>query len=255
MLSDFAALLRAFVRAATVVDGLEGYPIFLPPRSMAEVEFVEMLERPAGGWRIGTQPHSRARARTRRRNDNTPDGKLTIEAPPGPERNSSPLAPSSIPSPAPVKALLLQAPGTLFDPLLPSTTSPAPHSALALVPPTLSPSPVPALHGNIDLAESLECVRIILAPVAERQRARAEQNTLEKRKLASSPSPSSTSTSSASSACGDGVGNMSKGKAKPLPINILLHGPQVVEVVLTWLAAVLLVELQSVALPESGDGG
>jgi len=245
MLGDFAALLRAFVRAATVVDGLEGYPIFLPPRSMAQVEFVETLERLGGGWRIGIQPHSRARAHARRGNNNTPNGKLAIEAPP--ERASSPLAP---PSPAPVKALLLQAPGTLFDPLSPSTSSSASHSALALVPPTPSPSPAPALHGNVDLGESLDCARIILAPVAERQRARAEQNALEKRKLTSSPS--STSTSSASSACGDGMGNFCKGKAKPLPINIPLHGPRV-EVVLAWLAAVWLVELEGVALSESGD--
>ena len=66
-LGDFDALLRAFVRrAATVVDGLEGYPIFLPPLSMARVEFVKTLERLAGGWRIGTQPHSRACTRSRR---------------------------------------------------------------------------------------------------------------------------------------------------------------------------------------------
>ena len=249
MLGDFTALLRAFVRAATVVDGLEGYPIFLPPRSMAQVEFVETLERLAGGWRIGTQPHSRARARARRGNNNTLNGKLAIEAPP--KRTSSPLAPSSPPSPAPVKALLFQAPGTLFDPLSPSTSSSASHSALVLVPPTPSPSPAPALHGNVDLAESLDSARIILAPVAERQRARTEQNALEKRKLTASPS--STSTSSASSACGDGVGNLGKGKAKPLPINIPLHGPRV-EVVLAWLAAVWLVELEGVALSESGDG-
>ena len=250
MLGDFDALLRAFVRAATVVDGLEGYPIFLPPRSMAQVEFVETLERLAGGWRIGTQPHSRARTRARRGNNNTFNRKLAIEAPP--ERTPSALAsPSSPPSPAPVKALLLQAPGTLFDPLSPSTSSSASHSALALVPPTPSASPAPALHGNIDLGESLDCARIILAPVAERQRARAEQNALEKRRLTSSPS--STSTSSASSACGDGAGNFCKGKAKPLPINIPLHGPRV-EVVLAWLAAVWLVELESVALSESSDG-
>jgi hypothetical protein len=50
------------------------------------------------------------------------------------------------------------------------------------------------------------------------------------------------------------VGNLGKGKAKPLPINIPLHGPRV-EVVLAWLAAVWLVELESVALSESGDEG
>jgi hypothetical protein len=258
MLGDFAALLRAFVRAATVVDGLEGYPIFLPPRSMAQVEFVETLERLAGGWRVGTQPHSRARARARRGYTHAPNGKLAIEAPP--ERASSPL------SPAPVKTLLLGAPGTLFDPLLPSTSSSsASHSALALAHPTPSPSPSPAPahhHGgsHVDLGESLDCARIILAPVAERQRARtAEQTALEKRRLTSSPSSTSTSSAASSSAYGaggggDGVGNFyCKGKGKPPPINIPLHGPRV-EVVLAWLAAVWLVELESVApLSESGD--
>ena len=34
-LGNFAELLRAFVCVATVVDDLEGYAIFLPPRSMA----------------------------------------------------------------------------------------------------------------------------------------------------------------------------------------------------------------------------
>ena len=58
ILEDFAALLRAFVRAATVVDGLEDYPIVLPPRSMAQVEFFETLERLAGGLHIDVQPRA-----------------------------------------------------------------------------------------------------------------------------------------------------------------------------------------------------
>jgi len=109
-----------------------------------------------------------------------------------------------------------------------------------------APAPAPALHGNIDLADSLDCARIILAPVAERQRARAEQNALEKRNHSSSSLSSSTN--------GDGVGKNSKARAKSLPINIPLHGPRV-EVVLAWLAAVWMVELESVALSESDDVG
>jgi hypothetical protein len=255
MLGDFAALLRAFVRAATVVDGLEGYPIFLPPRSMAQVEFVETLERLAGGWRVGVQPHSRAR--TRHGNGNAHNGKLAIEAPP--VRSPSPLAPSPPPSPTPIEATLHpeSANETLFDPLLPSTSSSAlrftstPTPSLAPPTPsrgmTPSPSPAPVLHGNVDLVEALDCARIILAPVAERHRGRTEQNALEKRKLSSSPSSSS---SCSSSVYGDGAGN--KGKPKPLPINIPLHGPRV-EVVLAWLAAVWLVELEGVASSESGN--
>lgn len=248
MLGDFPALLRAFIRAATVVDGLEGYPVFLPPRSMAQVEFIETLERLAGGWRLGVQPHSRAGACGTNGHSN---GKLAIELPPTP--TSSLLAPPS--PPAPVAAPILAVPGpTLFDPLSPSTSLSASGSAsgsasastsmsvLALAATRSStPAPAPTLHGNVDLAEILDCARIILAPVAERQRGRAEQNTLEKRNLLSS--------SSSSSANGDGTGKNSKARAKSLPINIPLHGPRV-EVVLAWLAAVWLVELESVALPE-----
>ena len=52
MLGDFPALLRAFVRTTTVVDGLENYPVFLSPRLMAQAEFVEMLECVTGGWHV-----------------------------------------------------------------------------------------------------------------------------------------------------------------------------------------------------------
>ena len=254
MLGDFPALLRAFIRAATVVDGLEGYPVFLPPRSMAQVEFIETLERLAGGWRVGVQPHSRARAYGANGHSTGYNGKLAIEPPPAP--TSSLLVPPS--PPAPVAAPILTVPGsTLFDSLSPSTSLSASGfasgsasaststSALTLaVTPSSSPAPAPTLHGNADLAEALDCARIILAPVAERQRGRTEQNALEKRNILSSSSSSSTSTN------GDGTGKNSKARAKSLPINISLHGPRV-EVVLAWLAAVWLVELESVGFSES----
>lgn len=246
MLGDFPALLRAFVRTATVVDGLEGYPVFLPPRSMAQVEFIETLERLAGGWSAGVQPHSRVCANNG--HGRGCNGKLAIEAPPTP--TSSLPSPPSSPAPAPVAAPNLTVSGSsLFDPLLPSTSLSASGSAsaststsaLALaVTPSPSPAPTPASHGNMDLAESLDCARIILAPVAERQRERTEQSALDKRNL----SPSSSSSSSIN---GDGAGR--KARAKSLPINIPLHGPRV-EVVLAWLAAVWLVELESVAVSE-----
>ena len=246
MLGDFPALLRAFVRAATVVDGLESCPVFLPPRSMAQAEFVETLERLAGGWRVGVQPHSRARTY-----GHTNHGKLAIEPPPA-TPSPPPLPPVvAVQAPVPVPAAFL-------DPLEPSTStsasgyastststpalaplSPAPSTDTLSRRATPSPAPAPA-HGNnssIDLVESLDCARIILTPVAERQRARAaEQSALERRNFSSS------SSSSSSSYGGEGE----RAKLKPLPINIPLHGPRV-EVVLAWLAAVWLVELESVA--------
>jgi hypothetical protein len=275
MLGDFPALLRAFVRAANVVDGLEGYPVFLPPRSMAQAEFVETLDRLAGSWRVGVQPHSRARARTNTNNNNHHNnGKLAIEPPP-------------LPAPAVVPATALP---TFLHPSEPSTSSSsssttswpasasasgsgsgsasASTSALALLsPPTSrlatpspSPTPTPATHGGsngtiLDLVESLDCARIILAPVAERQRARAAEHSggaLEKSKFTSSSSSSLSSSSAvgAGAASGEGGGRATaaagSSRLKPMPINISLHGPRV-DVVLAWLAAVWLVELESVA--------
>lgn len=53
LMGHFDMLLPAFSRAATLVDNLEGYPVFLPARSMAQAEFIEVLERLASGWRAG----------------------------------------------------------------------------------------------------------------------------------------------------------------------------------------------------------
>jgi len=56
LMGRFETLLPTFVRTAMLVDHLEGYPIFLPARSMAQAEFVEILERLASGWRTGSTP-------------------------------------------------------------------------------------------------------------------------------------------------------------------------------------------------------
>ena len=157
LMGEFAALLPAFARAATLVDGLEGYPVFLPARSMAQAEFIEVLERLAGGWRAGVQPRSRGHSQA----------VLT--------------GPSSSSSSAP-----------------PTERGAAPHP----------------------LAEALDCARILLAPVAQRQKERTEQAAAEK------------------------ASGMDK--KRPLSINIPLHGPRV-EIVLAWLGAVHLPELESVA--------
>lgn len=56
LLGDFPAVLNSYVKIAHLVDGLEGYPVFLPARSMAQAEFVEVFERLLGGWRFGATP-------------------------------------------------------------------------------------------------------------------------------------------------------------------------------------------------------
>ena len=64
LLGEFQNLVNAFDRSANLVAGLEGYPVFLPPRSMAQAEFLEVLDRLAGGWRYGK--FTGALARTKR---------------------------------------------------------------------------------------------------------------------------------------------------------------------------------------------
>ncbi|KAF8137392.1 hypothetical protein EV363DRAFT_1317849 [Boletus edulis] len=56
-------------------------PIFLPPRSMAQAEFIEVLERLASGWKVGIHPHSVMRA-------GSVANRLAIEAPPVSPSNS-----------------------------------------------------------------------------------------------------------------------------------------------------------------------
>jgi len=93
------------------------------------------------------------------------------------------------------------------------TASPLSHTPGRDTPPSLNG------QSSLDLAETLDCVRMLLVPVAARQRQHAEKAAAEK---------------------------VSNGNKKSLNINIPLHGPRV-EIILAWLAAVHLVELESVA--------
>ena len=56
MLGDFIGAVPVLTRAAALVDGLEGYPVFLPARSMAQAELVEVLDRLIAGWDNGKMP-------------------------------------------------------------------------------------------------------------------------------------------------------------------------------------------------------
>ncbi|KAI0721190.1 hypothetical protein C8Q72DRAFT_787926 [Fomitopsis betulina] len=205
-LGDFPTLLPAFARTAAVVDGLEGYPIFLPPRSMAQAEFMEVLERLSGGWRNGIQAHSLSRANQKQLEiTSTPHRTRVIDrilSPPSSDvgSNSERIA----------STLALGVNG--------SSSSSTVHA-----PPSPSPSGrnSPASdEDRVDMLQVLDAARILLAPMVKRRRERAEKNAVEK------------------------VGR--KGKSKPLNINIPLHGPRV-EIVLAWLGAVHLPELDAVA--------
>lgn len=197
MLADFSSILPTFARTASLVDGLEGYPVFLPPRSMAQAEFIEVLERLAGGWRNGVQLHSLSRRAK---------GRLAIEAPPSP--------------PTPLQETMSST-SSDHELQVPSSSTSAGQCSSSSS--TLHPSgrETPASGSSReDLLEALDCARILLAPVLNRQRERAEKVAADK----------ATGTN----------------KRKPLTINIPLHGPRV-EVVLAWMGAVHLFELDSVA--------
>lgn len=212
MLAELPTLLKTFVRTALLVDGLEGYPIFLPPRSVAQAEFIEVLERLASGWRVGIQPHSamRAAASVARR-------KLAMEAsPPRPPVSTS----------ISLLEVMSSSSGDNFDSYATpfastsaaTSTSPPP---VAVVPPTTTTTAtkgaVTSKRTRVDLAEVLDCARMLLVPVAAKQRERLAQV----------------------------VQATNNSVKRPLNINIPLHGPRV-EIVLAWLAAVHLVELESV---------
>lgn len=187
MLADLTALLPTFARTAALVDGLEGYPVFLPPRSMSQAEFIEILERLAAGWQAGIQPHSLTKGVR---------GRLSIEAPPSPPMSTA----------------------SDIDPMIASSSSSVVGGAGNIATPGTSTPAGSA--GDVDLYENLDYMRILLAPVVARQQEKADKAAAEK-------------------AAGFD-------KKKPLNINIPLHGPRV-EIILAWLAALHLGEMESAA--------
>ncbi|KAI8981315.1 hypothetical protein BD414DRAFT_419704 [Trametes punicea] len=209
MLGDFPGLLPTFSRTATLVDGLEGYPVFLPPRSMAQAEFIEILERLAGGWRNGIQPHSLSRVNSKQ---------LAIEAP----------APTSPPSPRSPKAKAVHRIPTPPSPDVGASGSSHPlgvngssSSSCSTLLAYDTPEASAPEASREELLKTLDAARILLAPVAKRLREKSERAAAEK---------------------ASGKSNAKK----PLNINIPLHGPRV-EIVLAWMAAVCLCELDSIA--------
>ncbi|KAF5352615.1 hypothetical protein D9756_006190 [Leucocoprinus leucothites] len=320
MLANFDQLLHQFARTAMLVDGVEGYPIFLPPRSMGQAEFIEVLERLATGWKNGCQPHSlsnnhRGKARLTAGAielprlitpsistssmtstvsmlsavsavspipfappPSTSSASLLANAiagmdlnsvPPSASGSSASWAPEGSTPAAPASAGYITGPSSstgspfigataepyfgssssggflhpdasMTDSYAPSTSS-APlsrksssHALGSPVAPSPSRSPQPhestpdkgkMVDGGepesvrADARHALDCARILLAPVVKRQKQRAQMTVAEKAK---------------------GIK-----KQKSMPINIPLHGPRV-EIILAWLGAVHLPELDGV---------
>lgn len=218
-LGDFVSVLPAYQKAASLVDGLEGYPVFLPARSMAQAEFVEILERLATTWAPGTLPHSLAVPKT-----------LAIE--PGSITPSpiSSIAESQLGS---VNSTRTTSPTTEYDTFSDLSEPSKGSLALTRLPSKFSEINQSKRNGrrqsadDNDLPErgtpgtsrvNLDCLRILLAPVVNRQRTRRE-----------------------------GKDNQSNGKGaanakQTLSVNIPLHGPRV-DLALAYIGAVHLPEL------------
>jgi hypothetical protein len=228
MLGEFTTVLSTFVRTAGIVDGLEGYPVFLPPRSMAQAEFIEVLERLAGGWKTGVGAYTvEGEASIGGRGKERAKAQLAIEGPVAePDSDddrrhhvglssysTSPIGQrSGSSSSASGSSLSVVSDSTLCDTVpngasTSSSSSTSPSQTRAATP--TAPSP----H-----AQALNSARILLAPVVARQRARET----EKKKKGKN------------------------GAKKPMSINIPLHGPRV-DVILAWLGAAQIPTLEAAA--------
>ena len=210
IMGDFTTLLPTFSRTTMIVDGLEGYPVFLPPRSMAQAEFAEILERLASGWAVGLQPNSCSRKRL------MPSGSFKSN---GKDRE---VEPETVGVADEYPQLLPSFSISNFSPSAPSVGSFAGASSSRVPSPALTPttSGTSYLPDNVVLMQSLDHLRILLQPVAKRRKERVEM---------------------------DQEGAAAGKKKKGLSISIPLHGPRV-EIILAWLAAVHLVELEKVAI-------
>ncbi|KAG9052194.1 hypothetical protein FS842_010351 [Serendipita sp. 407] len=222
---DFVSTLPAHQHAAALVDGLEGYPIFLPARSMAQAEFVEILERLASSWSLGTLPHSLVRHTPLAITSSTSTSDTQESA--GSTRAGSPttdedtnvstsLVRSDTTDTVPTEAstLCLVVTNGLHSRDTKRSDSLQPQSSITE---SFFDSPL-GTGSPPSKAFNLDCLRMLLAPVANRQRSRMEKEAEDVSK--------------------------EKTKKKGLSINIPLHGPRV-DIALAYISAVHLFDFDA----------
>ncbi|KAG8796410.1 hypothetical protein FRC16_009711 [Serendipita sp. 398] len=222
---DFVSTLPAYQHAAALVDGLEGYPIFLPARSMAQAEFVEILERLASSWSLGTLPHSLVRHTPLAITSSTSTSDTQESA--GSTRAGSPttdedtnvstsLVRSDTTDTVPTEAstLCLVVTNGLHSRDTKRSDSLQPQSSITE---SFFDSPL-GTGSPPNKVFNLDCLRMLLAPVANRQRSRMEKEAEDVSK--------------------------EKTKKKGLSINIPLHGPRV-DIALAYISAVHLFDFDA----------
>ncbi|KAJ7650158.1 hypothetical protein FB45DRAFT_1050232 [Roridomyces roridus] len=215
MLGDFTSLLTTFIHTASVVDGLEGYPVFLPPRSMAQAEFIEVLERLASGWKTGVGAYT------------VPgENGVGVRGSKAKEKERLVDEDEQPSSPRPAAPKMGQGSNTAASGSRQSSTSSdveGSTSSSSSTSPSQTPrSTTPVAPSPSPHAQALNSARMLLAPVFARQRAREMERLGQNKK------------------------NGKNGAKKPVSINIPLHGPRV-DVILAWLGAVLIPALDAAA--------
>ncbi|KAF7312387.1 CRAL-TRIO-N domain-containing protein [Mycena indigotica] len=200
LLGDFTTMLPTFVNTAKIIDGLEGYPVFLPPRSLAQAEFLEVLDRLAASWKTGIAAYSVPESPPKQKEKGKARVEEILEVPESIEKELADAFAES-------RRSTLESDDLPTASASSSTTSTSPSATRSATP--APPSPY---------AQALNSVRILLAPVAARQREKESEKSRPK-----------------------------KGAAKMTGINIPLHGPRV-DIILAWLGAVHIPALEKAAV-------
>ncbi|TDL20945.1 hypothetical protein BD410DRAFT_790297, partial [Rickenella mellea] len=245
LLGDFSTLLPAFARAATLVAGLEGYPVFLPPRSMAQAEFVETLERLAGGWRAGAGAGvAEGLGAGLGLGFGVGKGKEVIAIEDSRTQSGTTLNCKTEDSSASASGSTSH---TSAPSQSPSTNNDANANTCA---PSPSPRPtLPSLSNKstaTNPTSSLPSMRTLLAPVIRRQTERhaaANSTALSTTYKTNSPGADDRDNGYNNSGNGNIGGNGGNGRGGGRAINIPLHGPRV-EILLAWIGAVHLPDLE-----------
>ena len=258
LLGEFTSLLPTFARTAHLVVGLEGYPVFLPPRSMAQAEWIETLERLAGGWNLGKLPEYGVESSLVQiaRDDYQEPG--FVDSPSGSEPPSSPTSTSGDSS------SYTCARSSAFPPSSTAGSSglsqlSASSSSTAVVlgcASSISGSGMDAIaisktySSSAGRLSALTGLRVLLAPVMSKQKEAASATSGALVPVTSSRGKNVSPITSlkekeredanANTDTGTILNFNARGKAS---INIPLHGPRV-EIMLAWLAAVHLPELE-----------
>ncbi|KAG9033018.1 hypothetical protein FRB95_000680 [Tulasnella sp. JGI-2019a] len=157
LLGDMYMTLISLEKAAKVIDGLDGAPVFANSRSLIHADFMEVLDRLAKSWTNGIKPHSLMTART----------------------ESMALVKKPSNGHLPIDTSTALSTSELYN---------SPSSSGRATPMSITPRRITATTGmsvteSAAALDGLDCFRILLNTVVDRARIRAEEKKKEDKKL------------------------------------------------------------------------